>query len=102
MLQPPTPPPMTTARASVRIEPLPDQWYRPVEGIYDIDCPGEALARNRSGDHAALHACRERGLEAGLGVLEDERRARRQLPARMLCQTLEREHVALRVGLPPD
>src|SRR6185312_11563500 len=65
MLQPPTPPPITTARASVLTEPLSDQWYRPIQGPYDTRCSGEPLGR---GHQVALRV----GLSA-LHVLEADK-----------------------------
>src|SRR3954452_17022658 len=99
MLQPPTPPPMTTARASVRIELLPDQWYRPVEGIYDTGCSWEALCRHRAGDHDARHARCASRRKTGLGVLEHQRRLRGQGTPGVCGQAVECEQVALRIRL---
>src|SRR3954449_2941200 len=71
-LQPPTPPPITTARASVFTEPLPDQRYRPVQGPYDTRCAREPLGRSSSLDNDALHSGGERRAQTLLRVLEDQ------------------------------
>src|SRR6476469_4777919 len=99
MLQPPTPPPITTARASVLTEPLPDQWYRPIQGPYDTRCTGEPLSRGGALDHDALHAGGERRAQALIGVLEGQHLVGRQRASDVVGQLVPGQQVALRVGL---
>src|SRR5690242_21751826 len=99
MLQPPTPPPITTARASVLTEPLPDQWYRPIPGPYDTRRSREPLGRGGALDHDARHPGGPRRAQALLGVLEDQHLVGRQRASDVTGQLVPGHQVALRVGL---
>src|SRR4051794_17080615 len=100
MLQPPTPPPITTARASLRMLVPPfDDWYRPVQGRhYRIGVP-ESIDRRGALDRHAAHARRVRRLDPHHRVLENEHVGGGDRLGQRRVAPLEREQIALRIGL---